>query len=99
MKNLETYINGKKKRHNLIYTSKVDTLLLNKKIIWGRKKAFCVTYSNCLNCKKIEKNRIHLFQISVVVSPIEVWSEISSHVIVSKVSVVRTSVGVVSPHA
>lgn len=52
MKNFEIYINGKKKRYNLIYILKVDIFLLNKKIIWGRKKVVCVIYFNCLNCKK-----------------------------------------------
>lgn len=55
MKNFEIYINGKKKRYNLIYILIVDIFLLNKKIIWGRKKVVCVIYFNCLNCKKIGK--------------------------------------------
>lgn len=55
MKNLETYINGKKKRHNLVYTSKVDTLLLNKNIFEEEKKQFASHIPIVLTAKKIEK--------------------------------------------
>lgn len=45
---------------------------------------------------------VHVSDVIVIVifiASAKVWSGISSHVIVSKASVVRTSVRVVSPHA